>query len=80
MNEGLVKHKRSKDSYKIMLKKSSNIDNLRKILDFLQTEKDNITNIFTDAANVKEELSELKTKMGDCEIQTNIVKRKTELG
>jgi uncharacterized coiled-coil DUF342 family protein len=33
----------------------------------------------TDAHEVKETLDELKSKIGDCEIQTNIAKRKNEL-
>lgn len=38
-----------------------------------------MTNIFTDAADLQEELAELKTTLNDCDIQTNIAKRKNEL-
>jgi hypothetical protein len=39
-----------------------------------------VTSIFTDAANLQEDITEMKTKIGDCEIQTTIAKRKNELG
>lgn len=76
----LEKYQKGKDSHKAMLKKPQNLENLKKVVEHLEKEKDNVTNIFTDAAGMMEEIAELKNKIGDCEIQSIIVKRKNELG
>lgn len=62
-----------------MMKKSSTIDSLKKVVEFLQKAKDNVINVFTDLHDWKEELNELKTKLNDCDITKNISKRKNEM-
>ena len=79
MKKELEQQQKGKDSHKTLLKKAQNIENLRKVVEHLEKEKDNVTNIFTDAAGMMEEITDLKNKIGDCEIQSNIAKRKNEL-
>lgn len=45
----------------------------------LQEKKTNVGNIQSDANDILDQLNDLKRDLGDCEIETNINKRKNEL-
>lgn len=45
----------------------------------MQEKKANVGNIQSDANDVLDQLNDLRRDLGDCEIETNIHKRKNEL-
>lgn len=79
MEDAFKTCKANKEGYKTQLKKISNVDNMKKLMDTMMTNKNNIINIFKDAADGNEFLDDLKKKIGDCEIPNIIARRKSEL-
>jgi hypothetical protein len=61
------------------IKKASSLESLQKISEQLNTQKGELTTLFTDALDTQEQLLDLKRDIGDCDIPTNIAKRKNEL-
>jgi hypothetical protein len=55
------------------------MESLQKISEQLNTQKAELTTLFTDTLDTQEELFDLKRDFGDCDIRTNIAKRKNEL-
>lgn len=70
---------KAKDSIAEQLKSSKSIESIKKVSESLQEQKNHVANIQSDANDVLEQLEELKRDLGDCEIDTNITKRKNEL-
>lgn len=61
------------------MKNSKSIESIKKVSEALQERKNEVANIQNDANDVLEQLNELRRDLGDCEIDTNITKRKNEL-
>lgn len=53
-----------------------NIDQKQKVYEQLNEQKDEINNLLSDVIDCQEQLEDLKNDIGDCEIPTNIAKRK----
>ena len=71
--------KKGREQMKANIKKASTLESLQKISEQLNNQKGELTNLFTDALDTQEQLNDLKNDIGDCDIPTNIAKRKTEL-
>ena len=73
----LFKKDRSHTSSSI--KKASSLESLQKISEQLNTQKGELTTLFTDALDTQEQILDIKQDIGDCNIPSIIAKRKNEL-
>jgi len=78
MEESYSQFTDAKTKLESAAKKAQSSENFKKILDQMQSTKNNVTNITTDAHELQDLIDELKKDTGDCELQTTIAKRKKE--
>lgn len=76
MVNGYNNCKLSWEEFKISSISGMNIENLKKAIDNLNTQKNNITDIFTDIHACLEQLDDMKGRLDDCNIGQNISRRK----